>query len=158
MIHYTYMTSPLGKLLLQMTNTKLSGLWICDQKHMPKIQPTWVKDDEIFHEIKIQLEKYFAGKLKKFSIPIYSNGTDFQKSVWKELTKIPFGKKITYKDVATKINHPKAMRAVGSANGKNPICIIVPCHRVIGADGKLSGYAGGIAAKEWLLDHEAKYI
>lgn len=103
-----------------------------------------------------QIDQYFKGKRKDFSVNILMQGTDFQKKVWKQLTKIPFGKKVSYRDISTAIGNKNACRAVGSANAKNPVSIIVPCHRVIGNDGKLTGYGGGIWRKDWLLKHEAK--
>ena len=101
-----------------------------------------------------QLKEYFNGKRTKFSILLNPKGTPFQKSVWKELTTIPFGKTTSYLSQSNSLGKPKAIRAVASANGKNPICIVIPCHRVIGSDGSLTGYAAGIWRKKWLLDHE----
>jgi len=102
-----------------------------------------------------QLDEYFKGRRKKFNVPLLPEGTDFQKAVWRQLQKIPFGRTASYGDVARAIGSPKAFRAVGNANNKNPIPLIIPCHRVIGSDGKLVGFGGGIWRKEWLLDHEA---
>ena len=101
-----------------------------------------------------QIDDYFRGELKIFSVKLKLQGTDFQTKVWKQLIKIPYGKTSSYKDIALKIGNPNAMRAVGSANRRNKLAIIVPCHRVIGSNGSLSGYAGGIWRKEWLLKHE----
>jgi methylated-DNA-[protein]-cysteine S-methyltransferase len=101
-----------------------------------------------------QLDEYFEGRRKKFNVPLLLEGTDFQKAVWRQLQKIPFGQTASYGDVARAIDRPKAFRAVGNANNKNPIPVIIPCHRVIGSDGKLVGFGGGIWRKEWLLDHE----
>lgn len=112
---------------------------------------------EIIERCKSQLEEYFIGKRKKFELEIkYLNGTDFQTKVWETLRDIPYGKTVSYKWIAEKIGNPKAMRAVGGANNRNPIAIIVPCHRVVGANGKLVGYAGGIDKKEYLLKIESK--
>lgn len=102
-----------------------------------------------------ELEAYFAGTLRKFSVPLDTAGTAFQKKVWKALSRIPYGKTFSYKDVAVRIRNPKAIRAVGTANGKNPVCIIVPCHRVISNDGSIGGYSGGIGIKKRLLELEA---
>lgn len=102
-----------------------------------------------------QLEEYFAGERVEFNLKLNPQGTDFQQSVWNELLTIPFGKTRTYLEQTKKIGDPKAIRAVASANGKNPIWIIIPCHRVIGSDGSLTGYAGGIWRKKWLLEHES---
>ncbi len=111
-------------------------------------------EERILSDAVKQLEEYFSGKRKKFDINFNSSGTDFQMKVWKELSRIPFGKTVSYKDIARKIKNPNAVRAVGTANGKNPMCIIVPCHRVIAADGSIGGYGGGIAMKRQLLDLE----
>ncbi|MCP4147043.1 MAG: methylated-DNA--[protein]-cysteine S-methyltransferase [bacterium] len=103
-----------------------------------------------------QLDEYFKGERKVFSINLFLQGTEFQEKVWNQLTRIPYGETASYKDIAVGIDNPNATRAVGSANGKNKIAIIVPCHRVITADGKIGGYAAGVQRKEWLLDHEKK--
>jgi methylated-DNA-[protein]-cysteine S-methyltransferase len=104
-----------------------------------------------------QLTEYFKGRRRKFSIPLLLEGTDFQKAVWRQLQKIPFGQTASYGDVARAVGSPKAFRAVGNANNKNPIPLIIPCHRVIGSDGKLVGFGGGIWRKAWLLDHEKRF-
>jgi methylated-DNA-[protein]-cysteine S-methyltransferase len=104
-----------------------------------------------------QMDEYFKGRRRKFSIPLLLEGTDFQKAVWRQLQKIPFGQTASYGDVARAIGSPRAFRAVGNANNKNPIPLIIPCHRVIGSDGKLVGFGGGIWRKEWLLDHEKHF-
>jgi methylated-DNA-[protein]-cysteine S-methyltransferase len=104
-----------------------------------------------------QLTEYFKGRRQKFSIPLLLEGTDFQKAVWRQLQKIPFGQTASYGDVARAISSPRAFRAVGNANNKNPIPLIIPCHRVIGSDGKLVGFGGGIWRKAWLLDHEKRF-
>jgi len=101
-----------------------------------------------------QLDAYFAGKLKTFEIPLQPNGTPFQQQVWQALLQIPFGKTVSYGEIAAAVKNPKASRAVGMANNKNPIPIIIPCHRVIGKNGKMTGFAGGLWRKEWLLQHE----
>ena len=101
-----------------------------------------------------QIDEYFKGKRKLFDLPLYFNGTDFQKSVWKVLTEIPYGEVVSYQDIARKINNEKAVRAVGNANNRNKIMIMIPCHRVIGKNGKLVGFAGGLDKKEFLLAHE----
>ncbi len=108
-----------------------------------------------FQETVSQLDSYFEGKRASFDLQITPEGTDFQQKVWKELTKIPFGETRSYMDIAKKLGNPKAIRAVAAANGKNPLWIIIPCHRVIGSDGSLTGYAGGLWRKKWLLEHES---
>ena len=104
-----------------------------------------------------QLDEYFKGRRRQFSVPLLLKGTDFQKAVWRQLKKIPFGETASYGDVARAVGRPKAFRAVGSANNKNPVPVIIPCHRVIGSDGKLVGFGGGIWRKQWLLDHEQSF-
>ncbi len=105
----------------------------------------------------VQLQEYFGGKRKKFDLPLELSGSEFQKQAWRELMNIPYGQTISYQEQATKIRNPKAIRAVGSANGKNKINIIIPCHRVIGKNGKLVGYGGGLSRKEWLIGHEKRH-
>jgi methylated-DNA-[protein]-cysteine S-methyltransferase len=105
-------------------------------------------------EAKKQLDAYFEGKLKNFSLTINPKGTDFQKKVWHALLNVPFGKTASYQEITNLLGDPKAIRAVANANGKNPLWIVVPCHRIIGSDGSLTGYAGGLWRKKWLLDHE----
>ncbi len=102
-----------------------------------------------------QLDDYFAGKLKQFDLPLKAKGTEFRHKVWQALLAIPYGKTACYGDIANALDNPKAVRAVGSANGANPIAIVVPCHRIIGKDGTLTGYAGGLSRKQWLLQHES---
>ncbi len=108
----------------------------------------------VLEECARQLREYFAGKRRRFDLPLDLQGTDFERSVWEQLLLIPYGKTASYKDVARAVGRPAAMRAVGAANGKNPVAVIVPCHRVIGHDGRLVGYGGGLWRKRWLLDHE----
>ncbi|OIP51557.1 MAG: cysteine methyltransferase [Flavobacteriaceae bacterium CG2_30_34_30] len=105
-------------------------------------------------ECVVQLQEYFMGKRTHFDVPLNPQGTEFQKQVWQELVKIPFGKTISYLELSKKLGNIKAIRAVAAANGKNPLWIIIPCHRVIGSDGSLTGYAGGLWRKKWLLNHE----
>jgi methylated-DNA-[protein]-cysteine S-methyltransferase len=149
--HYN---SPIGTLKLVCSNEALEELAFCTCKaqntqNLPQIILT----------CKEQLDSYFKGELREFDIPIkFSKGTPFQQSVWQELAKIPYGQTKSYKEIATSINNPKAVRAVGGANNKNPISIIIPCHRVIGADGKLVGYGGELWRKEFLLNLEKKAL
>ena len=104
-----------------------------------------------------QLDEYFKGKRQKFSVPLFLDGTEFQKAVWRQLQKIPFGETVSYGDIARAIGSPQAFRAVGNANNKNRIPLIIPCHRVIGSDGQLVGFGAGIWRKQWLLDHEKRF-
>ncbi len=109
---------------------------------------------EILQKTVQQLSEYFAGTRQHFDVPLEMHGTDFQRAVWQALRQIPFGKTVSYKDIAVAIHNPKAVRAVGQANGRNPVPIIVPCHRVVAANGKLGGFSSGLWRKEWLLKHE----
>jgi methylated-DNA-[protein]-cysteine S-methyltransferase len=140
--------SPLGALQIEASNRGLTKLAFVDAI------PTATSTNPITDEAKQQLQNYFIGKQTSFDVPLDPEGTDFQQSVWCYLATIPYGQTVSYQDVANGIDNPKAVRAVGAANGKNPIAIIVPCHRVIGKDGSLTGYAWGVEAKSWLLQHE----
>jgi methylated-DNA-[protein]-cysteine S-methyltransferase len=111
-------------------------------------------DHPLLAECARQLDEYFAGTRSDFSLDLSAGGTEFERQVWSELVKIPFGKRCSYLDIAERLGNPNAVRAVGLANGRNPIAIIVPCHRVVGSDGSLTGYAGGLWRKQWLLEHE----
>lgn len=141
--------SKIGKLYIEEKNNKIIRLSFF------KIQGE-EKETELIKETCNQLSEYFEGTRKYFNLPINPQGTIFQKKVWKELTKIPYGQTRSYKDIAHAIGNPKAYRAVGMANNKNPITIIIPCHRVIGKNGKLTGYAGGLDLKRFLLTLENK--
>ncbi len=147
----TVIDSPIGKIAIFAENEKIIRL---DLKTKEKADS--VITEKVLFEAEKQLSEYFSGKRKVFELKFEFSGTSFQKSVWKELEKIPFGKTKTYGEIAKAIGNPKAGRAVGSACNKNPLPIIVPCHRVIGANGKLTGFACGTETKEWLLKHEAE--
>jgi O-6-methylguanine DNA methyltransferase len=165
MINYTTIETPLGKLLLAERDDKLCLLEFPDsgiEKHLKPIEAYFddkseEKSTPILIDAKGQLSAYFAGKLKKFELPLIMAGTDWQKTVWNALLEIPYGNTVTYGWLAEKGCTIKASRAVGRANGANPISIIVPCHRVIGKDGKLVGYGGELWRKKWLLEHEGHY-
>jgi len=154
---YCYANSPAGKLLL--TGSASATL---ESLHFPigktRIEPreNWIHDPDHFSEAKKQLNAYFKGERKQFDLELNPKGTGFQKQVWKELVKIPYGTTLSYGELAQRIGNPKASRAVGMANGKNPISIIIPCHRVIGATGSLTGFGGGIKVKQYLLDLESR--
>lgn len=146
-----YYDAPIG--ILEITGTEKGILGICfvDKKIDPDPSiPLPLKD------CCRQLYEYFVGDRQEFDLELLFEGTNFQKKVWKQLMKIPYGKTVSYKDIALVIKNEKAVRAVGSANGRNPISIIIPCHRVIAHDGTMGGYGGGLWRKEWLLDHEKK--
>jgi methylated-DNA-[protein]-cysteine S-methyltransferase len=147
-------SSPIGRLLLLGDGHALTGLWMIDaDRHTAHWDPASLTPrPEPFREVAAQLEAYFAGDLKEFTVPLAPSGTPFQLAVWAELTKIPYGSTVSYGDIAGALGKRLvASRAVGLANGANPISVIVPCHRVIGSDGSLTGYGGGLDRKEWLL-------
>lgn len=153
---YAFMPSPVGALKLIASDTGLAAiLWENDDPKRVWLFPLAENNNHpILLETRRQLSDYFAGRLQKFTVPLDFAGTDFQKKVWGALLTIPFGETRSYAQIAQQIGNPKAVRAVGAANGKNPISIIAPCHRVIGANGTLTGFAGGLDAKAQLLDLE----
>jgi methylated-DNA-[protein]-cysteine S-methyltransferase len=151
----TTIASPIGPLLLSASGGALTGLQMQHQRHFRELPDDAVRDDEWFSDIKVQLDMYFAGDLRTFDVPLKLVGTDFQRRVWAQLQTIPYGETISYGELAARTGNARASRAVGLANGKNPVSIIVPCHRVIGADGSLTGYGGGLDRKTWLLAHES---
>lgn len=152
---HTVVDSPYGPLTLVATEGVLSALYMTDQRHRPPEETFGVPDPEPFPEAIRQLTAYFAGELTTFDLPLDLHGTPFQRSVWAELNKIPYGETRTYGELAEELGKPGASRAVGLANGKNPVSIIVPCHRVIGASGGLTGYGGGLDRKQRLLAFES---
>ncbi|MFC7327965.1 methylated-DNA--[protein]-cysteine S-methyltransferase [Marinactinospora rubrisoli] len=150
-VRYTLEPSPVGELLLTGDGAALTGLYMRPEKGWAPPPPDWRRDDALFAETRRQLAAYFAGELREFSLPLAPSGTPFQLRVWRALTTIPYGRTTSYGEIATRLGRPTASRAVGMANGRNPISIIVPCHRVIGANGSLTGYGGGLPRKERLL-------
>ena len=154
---FSELDSPIGRLLLAGDASALKALYMLDHKHQLPVAEGCERSDEVFRTVRQQLEQYFAGKLQQFDVPLAGEGSAFQQKVWHALLEIPFGVTESYGELARRIGNAKASRAVGLANGKNPISIIVPCHRVIGANGALTGYGGGMARKKWLLEHEQRY-
>lgn len=144
--------TPLGKAKIEGNFDGISSVVVLNDN----VQVSQIIPEEL-QDCATQLEEYFNGERKQFSLKLNPMGTDFQKKVWSELVKIPYGKTISYLDLSKKLGDVKAIRAVANANGKNPIWIIVPCHRVIGTDGSLTGYAGGLHRKKWLIEHESPY-
>lgn len=157
-LDWIHMPSPLGKLTLVSRNNKLAAiLWERERPGRVKLgELRYAPDNSMLYDVEAQLQEYFAGKRNRFDLELDFAGTDFQRAVWNALVAIPFGETRTYTQIAEEIGHPTASRAVGAANGRNPISIIAPCHRVVGADGSLTGFAGGLAAKKWLLTLEGK--
>ncbi len=150
--------SPLGSIKIKISGLHINELTFIDEKEVQnETIELSAEGKKILQKCITQLDEYFSGKRKIFDLPIQQNGTAFQQKVWNELIQIPFGKTISYMQLAQKLGNVKAIRAAASANGRNELCIVVPCHRVIGSDGSLTGYAGGLSRKKWLLDHESKF-
>lgn len=159
MTSYTLHPSPIGELLLVGESRPdgvlaLSGLYMEEHRRGPAIAPAWRRDDAAFGEVRRQLDEYFAGRRRAFDLPLAPHGTPFQLRVWEELRRIGPGTTRTYGELARAVGKPAAARAVGAAVGRNPISVIVPCHRVVGSDGSLTGFAGGLARKRTLLTLE----
>ncbi len=150
-----HVPSPVGPLLLVAGDTHLHGIWFSKSRHpMPAGMQPRDGDNAVLRETRTQLDAYFAGKRRGFELPLHPVGTAFQCAVWMALRDIPYGTTCSYSDIARGIGKPDAVRAVGAANGRNPIPIVVPCHRVIGADGSLTGFGGGLPTKQFLLQLE----
>jgi methylated-DNA-[protein]-cysteine S-methyltransferase len=163
----TAITTPIGVLTLSATAQGLTGVYFEENRHGPSPEEIdgWrlLGDDsadsaaaEVLARAREQLEEYFAGHRRDFELPFAPRGTDFQQKVWLALREIPFGDVTSYSVIAERIGSPKAVRAVGAANGRNPLPVVVPCHRVVGANGDLTGFGGGIERKKWLLEHEQR--
>lgn len=151
---FAWMESPVGRLLLARDTRTLRLLWFSDDRRPLTPSPQWIERPEAFVADVTQLREYFAGARRRFDMPIEARGTPFQQRVWRALLDIPYGETVSYGDLARRLGDSKAVRAVGLANGANPISIVVPCHRVIGANGSLVGYGGGLPMKRALLDLE----
>jgi len=154
-MYYSYFESPLGQLLLT-GNDLLESLHFPQGKTRKDPEKDWVYKEKLFLKALDQLEAYFNGELTTFDLELNIQGTNFQKMVWRELVKIPYGETLSYSELAKRIGNPNASRAVGMANGKNPISIIIPCHRVIGKNGSLTGFGGGLEVKKNLLELEER--
>jgi methylated-DNA-[protein]-cysteine S-methyltransferase len=157
-VYYTTTESPVGGLLLAGDASALRLVSFERSKHSAPPGMDWKLDKEPFAEVIRQLQAYFRGELKEFDLPLEMEGTEFQLRVWNALRTIPYGETVTYAQLAERIGNPKAVRAVGLANGSNPIPIIIPCHRVIGSDGSLTGFGGGLSTKKMLLELENKQL
>lgn len=153
LIHTAHYSSPLGILQLLEEDEKLTAVLFKNDSSLKETEST---SSAVLHETMRQLDEYFSGRRKTFDLPLNPSGTGFQQKVWQQLLQIPYAETITYLHLAKRLGNVKSIRAAASANGKNPLAIIIPCHRVVGADGKLTGYAGGLHRKQWLLEHEAK--
>ncbi len=157
-VFYTTFESPVGPLLLAGDADALRLVSFESSKHAAPPPADWKQDTGPFAEVIRQLQAYFRGELRQFDLPLALKGTQFQRRVWNALREIPYGETISYLQLAERIGSPKAVRAVGLANGSNPIPIIVPCHRVIGSDGSLTGFGGGLSTKKKLLELESKQL
>jgi methylated-DNA-[protein]-cysteine S-methyltransferase len=153
LIHTALYHSPLGMMLLQAEGEQLTVAGFQDEAAVTATEAT---ASPVLQKTIVQLDEYFAGTRQQFDLPLHPAGTAFQQKVWQQLIQIPFGETITYLHMAKRLGNVKSIRAAASANGKNPLAILIPCYRVVGADGKLTGYAGGLHRKQWLLEHEAK--
>jgi AraC family transcriptional regulator, regulatory protein of adaptative response / methylated-DNA-[protein]-cysteine methyltransferase len=166
MINTVIIETPLGEMVAGATDEGLCLLEFSDRKMLPteykvlaKLLKTTIEEGDNKHlkSLRKQLKAYFDGSRKEFSIPLITPGSEFQRAVWKELSNIKFGSTRSYQEQANELNKSDSVRAVANANGMNRIAIVIPCHRVIGSDGRLTGYGGGLWRKKWLLDHERKY-
>jgi len=157
MKRYDYYDSPCGRMLLVADGDALCGAYFVGQKHFREVDPVWRRDPASapLAQARRQFDEYFAGKRKAFDVPLAPEGTPFQRAVWKAIAGVPFGATISYAELARRAGRPGSARAAGAATGRNPIGIIVPCHRIVGADGSLTGYAGGMDKKRALLALEA---
>lgn len=156
-LQYCVMNSPIGKLLLAGNQKGLSLVCFQDGAHPMTPDPSWTYDEKPFKKSTSQLKAYFAGRRKTFTVGLNPEGTSFQLRVWKRLQAIPYGRTVSYGEIAKAIRKPQASRAVGAANGQNPLSIVIPCHRVIGSTGRLVGYGGGLDIKETLLSLERRH-
>ena len=154
----TVLGTPFGPLRVVGTAQGLTNVEFTEGEQPPRQESGWQEESGLLAEAKQQLHEYFEGQRRCFTLPVAPGGTPFQQRVWQELQKIPWGTTTTYGEIAKRIGKPAAVRAVGSANGRNPLAIVIPCHRVIGSDGSLTGYAGGIATKRRLLQHEGALL
>ena len=157
MIRYARFETPLGIMLATACDSALAGLYFDGQRHSPAIGADWIEDTadtQPFAECRKQVGEYFAGKRRCFELPLAPEGSDFQRRVWIEIGRIPYGQTLTYAELAARAGAPGSARAAGAATGRNPHTIVVPCHRVVGSDGSLTGYAGGVPRKMKLLELE----
>ncbi|MCG3745616.1 methylated-DNA--[protein]-cysteine S-methyltransferase [Vibrio cincinnatiensis] len=157
MHQYTHYYSPLGKMILQSDLEGLTGVWFTTETTMPSELGEYTESCSILVQTINQLNEYFSGERRDFNLPLSAKGSEFQQKTWRTLRSIPYGETWSYAQLAQVMGNPKAARAVGSANSKNPISIIVPCHRVVGKNGALTGYSGGIERKNYLLELENKH-
>ena len=151
---YDVVSTPIGRLIVASDGAAISGVWMANADPDDERWEERRGMDALLSDARDQLAAYFERRLRAFALPLAPNGTEFQRRVWSALTEIPYGRTISYAELARRVKNSSAVRAVGAANGRNPIPIIVPCHRVIGSDGSLTGFGGGLDRKRWLLQHE----
>src|SRR6266853_2002808 len=154
MRYFDFYESPMGQMLVVSKDTALCAIYFADQKYYPGIDESWRHDrgHGVIGETIQQLREYFAGERQRFDLALAPEGTNFQQDIWKTLVTVSYGETITYAELALRAGHARSVRAAGAANGRNPITIIVPCHRIIGSDGSLTGYGGGLSRKRALLE------
>ncbi len=153
---HAVMDSPIGALVLVAQDDAVAGVYMEGHRHQPDPSGHGARDDTVLPALRDQLVAYFAGDLERFDVHVDAPGTHFQRRVWAALREIPYGHTWSYGELAAHLGQPTASRAVGLANGRNPVSIVVPCHRVIGSSGSLTGYGGGVERKRWLLEHEQR--
>jgi methylated-DNA-[protein]-cysteine S-methyltransferase len=160
MTSYTTIPSPKGDLMLVASESKLTHIHFVRPGRTPTIEKDWKRDPQhpVLREATKQLNEFFAGKRTKFTIPLHFDGTDFQQRVWQQIARIPHGKTISYSELATRAGKPSAVRAAGSNTGKNPLAIVIPCHRIMGKDGTMTGFGGGLEWKRYLLELEGHTV
>jgi len=156
-LEYDYLDTPIGRLLLAADEQGLRCIEFEDERQGRRIGPAWYRGRARLGDTIAQLQAYFAGDRHAFELELAAEGTAFRHRVWDELVRIPYGETISYGELARRVGDPSASRAVGAANGANPLPIVVPCHRVIGANGKLTGFGGGLPTKQWLIEHERRH-
>jgi len=154
-ISYDYLDTPRGRMLLVSSERGLAGAYFVGQKHYPKLDKAWTRDRKGMQQAKRELLEYFAGRRERFDMPLDPQGTPFQRAVWREIAKVGFGETISYAELARRAGSPSSARAAGAATGRNPLSVIVPCHRIVGTNGALTGYAGGLGRKKAFLALEA---
>jgi methylated-DNA-[protein]-cysteine S-methyltransferase len=157
-IAWDHADSPIGRLLLLGDGRALTGLHLADHTRSPAPSPVLIRRPDAFAVVRRELDEWFAGRRTTFTAPLRLDGTPFQVAVWTALQDVPYGTTTTYGELANRLGRPSAHRAVGAANGRNPVSVIVPCHRLVGADGSLTGYGWGVERKAWLLAHERAHV
>jgi methylated-DNA-[protein]-cysteine S-methyltransferase len=159
-VYFDCIVSPLGPMVLASDGEALTGAWFDGQRHQPPIGPDWRRraDLPVLRRAAAELAEYFAGERTAFDLPLAPAGTPFQRSVWMAIAQVRYGETIAYRELAARVGRPLGLRAAGAATGRNPLSIVIPCHRIVGADGRLTGYAGGLMRKRSLLGLERRLV